>query len=355
MIDGTNPGIPPTASGPITLEAHEAHSHQRYESLCHKLKKLKEHHMSEGTKVENIYKGHGEGGGMGGLGTAAVIAAMGNRNEGGGMAAMLPALMGNRHDGLGMGGFGAGLVGGLLGGALFGGRRGGLFGGGDGDNGGGAETRIESDIFGTAVLSKLGSIEAAIPLASAQTENVILNQTNQITNLASQAQLANAAGFAATKDSVQNLALVLSQAICGVNQNVSAQGCQTREAVQNDGDKTRALLVARFSQEDATRIQNLSNEVTELRNEGRRAAESAELRQVITVNNTATATQAQSQAQFQVQAQFQDLNSRMGRLFDRIDIVHQEQRSTNANIIAGNTGAVVTGAQTSTPTNVNSR
>lgn len=310
--------------------------------------------MQDKVDVHNIFKpGHGGGeGGMGGLGTAAVIAAMGNRNETG-TAGLAPLLMGRHHDGFGtgVGAFAGAALGSIL---LNGGRRGGLLGGGDsGDGGNGAETRIESDIFNTAVLAKLGTIEAAIPLASAQTENVILQQTNQITNLASQAQLANAAGFASTKDTVQNLGLLLSQAICGVNQNISAQGCQTREAVGVDGDRTRALLVARFQQEDATTIANLNAKVVELQSEGRRRADHDDLRIQISNNNVATATQAQGQQQFQVQAQFQDLNNKFARLFDIVSIVHQEQRSTNSIINAGNVGASTIGAQTSTPTNVN--
>lgn len=269
-----------------------------------------EHDVNDKVDVHNIFKpGHGGGdGGMGGLGTAAVIAAMGNRNETGGLAAMLPALMGRPHHdgGFGMGGFGAGLVGGLLGGALFGGgRRGGIFGGGGDCDNNGAETRIGDQAASLAILSKLGNIEAGIPLAAANTESVILQQTNQINTLASAAQLANSNGFAGTKDVVQNLGLLLSQAICGINQNVSAQGCSTREAVQNDGDKTRALLVARFSQEDATAITSLNAELVELRNENRSRANHDELRLQITNNNTAVAAQAQGQQQQQQQQQFQ--------------------------------------------------
>lgn len=292
-------------------------SHKQPEELRDHTNSIKEntmeHDVTDKVDVHNIFKpGHGDsGGGMGGLGTAAVIAAMGNRNETGGLAALAPALMGRHHDGFGMGGFGAGLVGGVLGGALFGGRsrRGGIFGGDDDSGNSGAETRIEDTVFNTATLSKLGAIEAAIPLAAANTESVILQQTNQINALAASAQLANANGFAGTKDVVQNLGLLLSQAICGINQNVSAQGCQTREAVQNDGDKTRALLVARFSQEDATAINRLNAEVVELRSEGRRNADNAELRLSITNNNTAVAAQQQGQQQQQQQQQFQLLAS----------------------------------------------
>jgi len=324
----------------ITLPEHEAASEKRAEKLG---EKIKEKCMS---KHVNVFPSAGGDGGMGGLGTAAAIAAMGNRNESGntGIGMLAPLLMG-RHDGLGAGGFGAGLVGGVLGGLLFGGgRRGGLFGGGgDCDNGGGgAETRIESDIFGTAVLSKLGSIEAAIPLASAQTENVILQQTNAITNLASQAQLANQMGFERTGDRVQAVGTVLLAAINNTNQNVLETACRTQAAIA-------ASETAILSRIDRQEIDTLRHE----RDRFERSVEVNALRSQVEVNQTVTTTQSQAQAQQQQQLQFQDLNCRLNRLFDIVNIVHQEARATNNNVIAGNTGAVTTGAQTSTPTNVN--
>lgn len=315
----------------ITLPEHERHSEARAKHLEGVITHHKGHKMSEGMSdkvdVHNHFKpGHG-GGDMGGL------------------ASLAPLLMGQRHDGFGMGGFGAGLVGGLLGGVLFGGRgRGGLFGGGgDCDNGGGgAETRIESDIFGTAVLSKLGAIEASIPLASAQTENVILQQTNVITNLASQAQLANQMGFERTGDRIQGVGTALAVAISNVNQNVLEQACQTRAAIA-------ASETAILSRIDRSEIDTLRHE----RDRFERSVEVNALRSQVEVNQTVTTTQSQAQAQQQQQLQFQDLNCRFNRLFDLVNIVHQEARATNNNVIAGNTGAVTTGAQTSTPTNVN--
>jgi len=309
----------------------------------------------------NLGDGYGRGGGgdsLGGAGLAAVIAALGNRNEGGDTAGLIAALGNRNNDGLGGGGLAAMMAMNgnngmnnmwpiiLL--ALLGRGRGGLFGGGDGECGvPGGIGPGQAAILQT-LLEGQSSLRAEVPTTALETQNAI---NSAIGSLA----LGTQQGFANTKDAVQNGISFLDRDIQMTNQNVSSQGCQTREAVQNDGDKTRALLVSRFQQEDATRIAALNAEVIELRNEGRRRADHDELRIQVSNTNVANATQTQAQAQFQVQAQFQDLNARLGRLFDRVDIVHQEQRSTNANIIAGNTGAVVTGPQTSTPTNVNAR
>jgi hypothetical protein len=284
--------------------------------------------------VKNIFKpGHADGGGAP-------------------WASILPALMTSRNDGggFGHGGLGAGIgfVGGLIFGALFNRRGGGDFLGG-GEGGGNGETRVESDIFNVAVLQKLGSIEAAIPLQGAQTENVILQQTNQITNLAAQAQFANAAGFESTKNAVTNVGTILLQGLNTVNANVAEQACSVKQVVVNDGEKTRALLTSRFQLEDATRINELNARVIELQSEGRRHADNAELKLSITNTNTAIAAQAQGQQQQQQQAQGFAINELLTTVRGLVQIAH----ATNSNVIAGNTGAVTTGAQTSTPTNVN--
>jgi len=88
------------------------------------------------------------------------------------------------------------------------------------------------------------------------------------------------------------------------------------------------------------KLDNLKNELLELR--GRSHARETE------INVSQTVNQAQAQQQQQ-----QILESRFGRLEHLISCVHQEARATNSNVIAGNTGAVTTGAQTANPTNVN--
>lgn len=234
------------------------------------------------------------------------------------------------HDGFLSGGFGAGLVGGLLGGVLFGGRRGGIF-GNDGDGNGNAETRLQSNADTLAILGAINTAKDATTSGFGTTA------------------LALSQGFAGTKDAVQASTYLLSTAISNVNQNVSEQGCATRTAIQNDGDKTRTLLVARFQQEDATKIAAQAAEIIELKNEGRRNAEHAELKLQITNTNTAVAAQQQGQQQFQIQ----DIQRQLGFLASGLNTVLQVAHATNTNVIAGNSGAVVTGPQTANPTNVN--
>ena len=288
----------------------------------------------------------GEGGGGGGAGgLAAVIAALGNRNQGNDNAALIAAL-GNRNDDssnlmplMGMmaggGGFGGNNMNALwpiilL--ALLGrGRGGGLFGGGD-DCGGGAEAALLQTL-----MEGQSNLRAQVPTTALETQNAVLGAISQLA-------LGTQQGLGNVKDAVQNGFALTSRDLAAVNQNVSAQGCQTREVVLAAENRIITKL-------DQNTIDDLRDRVR--RNE--HAVEVQSLRSQVEVNQTVTQTQAQAQGQAQFQIQFQDIANRLARLCDRVDIVHQEARATNANIIAGNAGAVTTGAQTSNPTNVNAR
>lgn len=292
----------------------------------------------------NINVGDG-GGSLGGAGMAAVIAALGNRNEGSDNAALIAALgnrnddssnwaplmammgqnnnlapllamMGDRrHDGDGLGNMWPLLL--LL---LLGNRRGGGLFGGDGDGCG------TGPVVGANVLDNLSDLRAQIPTVALENQNAILGAISQLA-------LGDQAGFATVKDAIQNTLFGLTNGLSGVNQNVSAQGCQTREAVQNDGDKTRALLVARFTQEDQTRIAEQNARIVALetcRDNDRRHSE-----QTLQITNTNTAVAAQAQFQEQQQRQFQfdaSLERAVGRIvgsFNQTMLARQGQDIVN--------------------------
>lgn len=312
----------------------------------------------EGINTDKVVVNAGSGGG-GDLGAMAAIAALGNRNQGNDNAALIAALgnrnddsnsilpamlaMQNRHPGYGYGDGGFGGMNGILGiaalGLIFGrGGRGGLFGGGDGDcGGGGAETRIQDTAQNLAVLNAIGQAKDATTGGFATTA------------------LALSQGFANVRDSVQASTFLLNKELCDVNQNVSSQGCQTREAIQNDGDKTRALLVARFQQQDATTIAEQNARIVALETRGHADRNHAEAKLEINNTNTAVANASARSNQEQQQQQFNAIVNALGIIGARLSSVEQIAHSTNSNIIAGNSGATVTGAQTSTPTNVNAR
>lgn len=258
----------------------------------------------------------------------AILASLGNRNQGDNIPALIAALSGHdRHRGYDDGGFGFGGGGGILGllailGLLRG--RGGLGGGDCDDNG-----AVERPVFNAAVLSKLGNIEGSIPTTALQTQNALQGALAQLA-------LGISNGFAQTGDRIQNATYLLSKELCDVNQNVSSQGCQTREVVL----QTKAEVLTELKN---NRISELEDQVRTLKSHDH--VRESEVR----INNTLTNTSVQQQQQSQLQAQFDHLFRRLGNIeFEQ----NQIARSTNANLIVGNAGATTTGAQTSTPTNV---
>lgn len=330
----------------ITLPQHEAHSEMRAKRIEEQINELKGHDMGGGHEkviINNKYEKEG-GGGMDGLAPMAAIAALGQRNEPGGVAALLPALVGmNRHDGLG--GLGGAALGFVAGAVLNGNRRGGgLFGGGGDDcgGGGGAETRLQSNADTLAILAATGRVGDAVAATGATNTINLLQQTNEIQQLASANAALITAGTAATERSVTNSATVVAQLVNNVNQNVLEQGCETRAAI---AASTTAIL----SRIDRAEIDQLRHE----RDRFERGIEINQLRSAQEVSQTVTVTTNQLQAQQQGQAQLQAIINRLDRQDQALAFIHQEARSTNANIIAGNAGPVVTGAQTSTPTQVN--
>lgn len=341
----------------MNLADHERASRVRYEGVMDKIDEIKqwntdkESKMSEGIMDKvNINVGEGRGGDGGNM--AAVIAALGNRNQGNDNAALIAAL-GNRNDSAAnLGPLMAMLANGrdnhngmdnmwpLL--LLLLGRRG--FGEGDCDGRrDGGVSPAQAALLQT-LLEGQSDLRAAVPTAALETQGVVQSSAANTKDAIQNSLIAELTAISNVKDAVQNGFTLTGRDLAAVNQNVSAQGCQTRETVE----AAKTEILSALSQ----------NEIDRLRHERDRAERQVEvnaLRSQVEITNTNTASNAQAQGQAQFQLQFQDINNQLRRVCDALVNVHQEQRSTNANIIAGNTGAVTTGAQTSTPTNVNAR
>jgi len=305
----------------ITLPQHEAHSEQRAAHIEHSINKLKETNMA----TENVFH-HG-------LNQGPDIAPM----------AVLAASAMNQHrgigDGFGMGGgLGAGLLGGILGGALLG-NNGGLF--GNRGVGPAGDTGLTNAMQLNSIQTGVADVKAAVPLAAAQTQNAVMQQSGLL--LAGQTALgvAVSAEIANLKDTANAIGLQNLLATNNVNQNVLISQLQTQAAVAADGDRTRALI---SSINDATLnriITTQANEITELKGDRGLAATG------LNINQTVTQVQAQAQAQQQQQQQLV-LLAQIAAGFSSL----QNAVATNSNLIVGNTGATTTGAQTANPVNV---
>jgi len=267
----------------------------------------------------SINLGGSEGGG-GGMGAAALVAALGSRNQShDGLGALMLA---NRdNDGFGGGGIGALLLLAALGGGGlgFGGR------GRDCDDGHG----------GAFVLSKLGSIEGAVPLAAAQIQNTICNATGEITSTINQTGLAQLAATAGVKDSVQNGTAVLLQAGSQNTQSILTAICALSSKLDHNqiADLQRQLGVAQLSQLEE-RVRHHSDGVE--------------------VRVSQNVVQGQAQAQLQAQQQRFD-DDRYNRLCATLLSIGNQTMYARQGQDVINFGGTMTGSGTQTAANTQVR
>lgn len=332
----------------MTIADHEMASRHRYGKLCEKLKTLKENIVS--TPDVNVYQKDP-------------------------MAGVLPLMMGGMGGGVGAGagagaGLGAGLLGGILGGALLGGN--GLLGNRAAVAGvaegcvtptqlTAALAGVEDNQMNTAVLSQLGRIEAAIPYNEGQVQLALAGAQAALSNQASAYQISNIQGFANTnaalstatagiiavgetvKDTVNMTSAATNLAIANLATSQLQNTYALNTAIRDDGDKTRALIVAQNDQMLNRQLAVAEAALLEQRAIHRSAATEVNVTQ--TVN--------QNQLQLQQQQQQQQQLILLSQIANGLANVTQIAHATNSNIIAGNSGAVATGPQSANPVNVN--
>lgn len=260
-----------------------------------------EQHAMDGINSDKVsinLGGGGDGGGYGGASMAALVAALGQRNQGNDHAALIAAL-GNRNDS------GAGLAP-LL--AMMGHRdNDGLGGGGlwpillllllRGRGGFGGDGCDGSPVFDQSILNGIVGLTSAVPTTALETQNAIQGAIAQLA-------LAGQQGFSNLKDTVQNLSTIQLGAIKDVSASVVNQGLATQIAIGHDGDKTRALI-------QSVNQDNLQRQLTVAQNAlleerfDRRGRE-------VEVNVSQNVNQQQAQAQQQLQ--FADLIRRFDNL-----------------------------------------
>lgn len=223
-------------------------------------------------------------------------------------------------DGFGFGGGGMGFI---LGALLA---RGGLFGNQNG------EGCVTPEMLNQQTL---GDIKAAIPYNEAQVQLALAGVAAQLsgqstanTQYLSQQQAALALAQA-------NIAASLSREIGAVDTNVDRQSTAIQQAINADGEATRALITN-------NRIADLEQQLTVAQ---LRESEQRSINREITNTNTVTVQMNQQQAQ--QQQQMQALQWQLGTLLNGFG---QIARATNSSVVVGSTG--VTGSQTANPTNV---
>ena len=242
-------------------------------------------------------------------------------------------MAGGGDGGLGFGG-GGGLIGGLILGTLLRNGQNGLFGGGGDGGAAGAVLRSppEQVAANMSLMQSIGQVDKAVAVSTAAMEASQAQQTIGLTNQfnATTGSLVNR--IDGVRDAVNANSVALMQQLNTVNTNLLQGFNQTQQVVQNDGDKTRALITQQYEATLNRQLTDANAEIIELRGDNRLQSATAG----ITLNNTNNINQMQQQQQ--QQAQYNHLASLIYGLGQNI---------TNGAINVGS------GTLTSTPTNTN--
>ena len=230
---------------------------------------------------------------------------------------------------------GGGLIGGLILGALL--RNNGNFFGGDGNAAAaGAVLRSppEQVQANMSLMQSVGAVDKAVAVSTAAMEASQANQTIGIT-----AQLNNLTGSMVnrideTKSAVNAGTMVLAQQLNGVQQQVMENRYQLAQDINDDGDKTRALITAQYEAMLNRQLSDANAAVIALQNRFDNAERTRGV-EVTTTNNINMMQQQQQQ-----QAQY-------GQLYNMIWGLGQQIRSTNEAINVGS------GTLTANPANTN--
>jgi DNA-binding ferritin-like protein len=236
-------------------------------------------------------------------------------------------------DGLGFGS-GGGLIGGLILGSLLRQGNGGLFGGNGGDGAAVLRSPPEQSSANMALMQSIGQVDKAVAVGTAAMEASQANQTIGLTNQFNATTGSLATRVDGVKEAVNGTAMALMQQLNTVNTNLLTGFNQTQSFINNDGDKTRALITQQYEATLNRQLTDANAAVIALQNR----FENAERARGIEVNTTTTVNQMQQQSQQQQQ---------YGQLYNAIWGLSQSIRSNNEAINVGS------GTLTANPTNTN--
>jgi hypothetical protein len=204
-------------------------------------------------------------------------------------------MAGGGYGGDGLFGGGGGLIGGLILGSLLRNNGRGFLGGEDG----GAVVAGQSPqaTANMQLMQSIGQVDKAVAVGTAAMEASQANQTIGLTNQFNSTTGSLAGRIEGVKDVVNSNSVALMQQLNAVNTNLLQGFNQTQQVVQNDGDKTRALITAQYEATLNRQLTDANAAVIALQNR----FENAERARGIEVNTTTTVNQMQQQAQQQQQ------------------------------------------------------
>lgn len=248
---------------------------------------------------------------------------------------MTPGMImgGGGGDGLFGGGGGGGLIGGLILGSLL--RNNGNLLGGDGAGGAalGATLRNppEQNQANMDLMAAIGGVDKAVAVSTSAMEASQAAQTIALSNQLSMVAQATVAQITGVKEAVMNTA-------AQTNQNIMENRYELSRDISNDGDKTRALIIAQYEATLNRQLSDANAAIIALQSK----LDTGVATRGVEITTTNNINQMQQQAQQQAQ---------YGQLYNAIWGLGQSIRDTNSAINVGS------GTQTSTntPTNTNIR
>ena len=193
---------------------------------------------------------------------------------------------------------------------------------------------MSDQVSTTAILGKLATLEGAVPLAQANTENVILQQTNSLTGAIGSLALGTQQAFSNVKDAVQGGTLANSIAFCGVNSNIATSEARLAAQMAAGFNETQSLI-NRINTENISReLVTAQNKIIELEGDRRADRHASDAR----IHVEQTVNQAQAQAQTQAQAQqINDLATTLRFALSEIQSVRQAASNVNFGVQGANT------------------
>lgn len=229
----------------------------------------------------------------------------------------------------GLFGGGGGLIGGLILGSLLRNNRGGVF----GDEGGvvapGAQAQANMSL-----MQAIGQVDKSVAVSTATMEASQATQTLGITSQLNNVASSLAARTDGVKEAVNAGTMVLAQQLNGVQQQIMENRYQLAQDINNDGDKTRALITAQYEATLNRQLSDANSAIIALQAKLDTGAATRGV-EVTTTNNINQMQQQQQQQQ------------QWGQLYNAIWGLAQNIRSNNEAINVGS------GTLTANPTNTN--
>jgi hypothetical protein len=236
----------------------------------------------------------------------------------------------------GLFGGGGGLIGGLILGSLLR-NNGNLFGGnGDGAAAAALGGRIpaEQATANMSLMQSIGQVDKAVAVSTAAMEASQAAQSAAIVSQLNNTTASLATRIDATKETVNAMAMVLAQQLNGLEKTTMENRYELSRDINNDGDKTRALVTAQYEAALNRQLSDANAAVIALQTR----FEHAERARGIEVTTTNNINQMQQQSQQQQQ---------YGQLYGALWSLAQNIQSANSAINVGS------GTQTANPLNTN--